>query len=209
MDYLLFFIKLFQSLDTECFLFLNKILLNNTFAQYFFGILSHKNESWLNVIVMVMLNVLALFMIPKDRRLKAIYMVLYCWLSFQVVLLINSLIFQKMFYINRDSPSVVIDGIIKLSSVLNNTNIKDYSNNSFPAGHALVFMYWVLFINLYAPKKITIFAGIISVLLVIARMITGAHWFSDTVVALILGWIYFNLSIWIANKYDSIKCRLY
>jgi membrane-associated phospholipid phosphatase len=209
MDYLSLFIKLFQSLDTECFLFLNKILLNNTFAQHFWGILSHKHESWINVIIMLFLNVIAVLMIPKARRSKAIAIILYCWLSFQVVLLVNTVIFQKILQINRDSPSVVVDGAIKLSSVLNNSNLKDYSNNSFPAGHALVLIYWALFINLYAPRKITMLAVLVSILLIMPRMITGAHWLSDTIFSLFLGWMYFNLSMWFANRYDSIKYRLY
>ena len=209
MDYLSLFIKLFQLLDTECFLFLNKFLLNNTFSQHFWGMLSHKHESWINVIVMLLLNVLAVFMIPQAKRSKAILIILYCWISFQVILLINIVIFQKILQLHRDSPSVVIDSAIKLSNVLNNFNIKDYSNNSFPAGHTLVLIYWTLFINLYAPKKITAIAILVSILLIMPRMITGAHWLSDTIFSLVLGWMYFNISIWFANRYDSIKYRLY
>jgi len=123
--------------------------------------------------------------------------------------LVNTVIFQKILQINRDSPSVVVDGAIKLSSVLNNSNLKDYSNNSFPAGHALVLIYWALFINLYAPRKITMLAVLVSILLIMPRMITGAHWLSDTIFSLFLGWMYFNLSMWFANRYDSIKYRLY
>jgi len=202
-------INLLQLLDTQCFVLLNKILLNSSLVQYTVGILSHKNESWINVIIMLALNIIGIFMLPKEQRKKAIIIVLYCWISFQLLLLLNNLFFQKILYINRDSPSVFMPGATKLSVLLNNINIKDYSNNSFPAGHALVLIYWVLFINLYAPQKIIIIAVLISFLLIISRMVTGAHWLSDTLCSLFLGWLYFKLSIWAANKSERIKYCLH
>lgn len=202
-------INLLQLLDTQCFLLLNKILLNSSFVQYTVGILSHKNESWINIIIMLILNIIGIFMLPKEQRNKAIIIVFYCWLSFQLFLLLNNLFFQKILYINRDSPSVLIPGAAKLSVLLNNINIRDYSNNSFPAGHTLVLIYWVLFINLYAPQKITIIAILISFLIIISRIITGAHWLSDTLSSLLLGWLYFKLSIWAANKNERIKYCLH
>jgi Kdo2-lipid A phosphotransferase len=196
-------------IDQKIFLFLNKILLNNTIIQYFLSFLVHKNESWLNVIFMLLLNIIAVLLLPKSKRSKAWGIILYCWLSFQLILLANNLLFQKIFSINRDSPSIVLEGSIKISEILNNNNLKDYSNNSFPAGHALVLTYWALFINLYGNKVIKIIAIITAILLIMPRMITGAHWFSDTACSLLLGWIYFKLSIWLANKNDRIKYCLH
>lgn len=202
-----------MDLDTAVFLFLNKNLLNHSFAQHFWGILSHKHESWINIVVMLSLNFLAVFMIPKDKRSKAIAITIYCWLSFQVIILVNTLIFQKILQINRNSPSVVIGNAIKLSVVLNNLNLKDYSHNCFPAGHALVLMYWALFINLYAPRIMMVLVGLVCFLFTMPRMITGAHWLSDTLFSLVLGWIYFKFSMYLAskyaNKYDRIKNSLY
>lgn len=208
----LLFQKTFNFIDAECFLFLNKNLLNNKFSQYFVGMLSHKNESWINVVVMVAINILSILMLNKASKndsSKVHAIVLYCWLSFQIVLLINILIFQKILHIHRDSPSIVIAGAIKLSEVLHNSNIKDYSNNSFPAGHALVLIYWALFVNFYATRFFKIISVFLCIVLILPRMITGAHWMSDTIFSLVLGWMYFNLSMWFANKYDQIKKRLY
>lgn len=196
-------------IDRSVFLFLNKYLLNSSTIQYLFGFLVHKNESWINVIVMVLINIIALFSLPKEKRIKAFGIILYCWLSFQVVLLANNLIFHKIFSINRNSPSVVLTETIKLSKVLNNPNLKDYSHNSFPAGHALVLVYWLLFINLYATKKSKIIAVLVVMLLAISRMVTGAHWFSDTIFSVLLAWGSFKLSLWIANKNDRIKYCLH
>ena len=90
----LLFQKTFNFIDAECFLFLNKNLLNNKFSQYFVGMLSHKNESWINVVVMVAINILSILMLNKASKndsSKVHAIVLYCWLSFQIVLLINIL----------------------------------------------------------------------------------------------------------------------
>ena len=143
---------------------------------------------------------------PTKRR---IFVVLYCWLSFQFFLLINIIIFQKILNLHRDSPSILISGSLRLSQILSNINIKDYSNNSFPAGHALVLIYWALFVNLYATNIIKIISVVVCIFLVLSRMISGAHWLSDTVFSLILGWVYFNLSMWLANSYEQIKNSLY
>jgi len=218
------FQNFFDLIDTKCFLFLNKNFLNSQFSQNFWGILSHKNESWINVVIMLCTNVLSIFMIDNkalsrdtnflninfnNSRAKASAIILYCWISFQIVLLTDIIIFQKILHINRDSPSIVIENAVRLSKILNNPHIKDYSNNSFPAGHTLVLIYWALFINLYAPKLIKIMAVLLCVFLILPRMITGAHWLSDTVFSFLLAWMYFNLSMWFANSYDQIKNRLY
>lgn len=212
-----FYQNIFNVIDAEYFLLLNKNVLNNRFSQYFWGLLSHKNESWINVIVMLGINILSILMMHQsiannknfNNTKKRVWLVVYCWLSFQVVLLLNIVIFNKILHMHRDSPSIIFAQSIRLSDRLNNINIKDYSNNSFPAGHALVLMYWLLFVNVYASKAIKIISLLIGLLLILSRMITGAHWLSDTVFSLLLGWVYFNLSMWFANSYEQIKNRLY
>ena len=206
------FPEFFRIIDKYLFLFLNKYCLDNKLGQYVFGFLSHKNESWINVIVMLGINLLSIFLffrINKQQVNKSIATILYCWLSFQVVLLFNYIVFQKILQINRDSPSLIYNEAIRLSVALNNLNIKDYSNNSFPAGHALVLIYWILFVNLQGLRSIKIISLILGILFVLPRMVTGAHWFSDTVFSLLLGWIYFNISMWFANSYEQIKQRIY
>lgn len=204
-----------KMVDINSSLFLNKYLLNSKVSQYFFGILSHRNESWINVIVMLGINLISIFFIKhnnlphKECRTKSILIILYCWLSFQIVLLINNIVFQKWLQFNRVSPSLIIPNFIRLSQVLNNAEIKDYSHNSFPAGHALILIYWILFINLYANKWIKLISCLLGILLVLPRMVTGAHWLSDTIFSILLGWIYFNLSVWIMMHYEQIKKRIY
>ncbi len=206
------FPEFFRIIDKHLFLFLNKTCLNNKLGQYVFGFLSHKNESWINVIIMLGVNILSIFIfsrINKQHLNKSIAIILYCWLSFQMVLLFNYIVFQKFLQINRDSPSVIFNEAIRLSVTFNNLNIKDYSNNSFPAGHALFLIYWILFVNLQGLRSIKIISWILGILFVLPRMVTGAHWVSDTVFSLLLGWIYFNISMWFANSYEQIKQRIY
>ena len=222
------FYNYFNLIDQKCFLLLNKYLLFNSWSQHFWGILSHKNESWINVIIMIAINILSVFILSKEKEptkfinsfnikfninsnnsiKRKLLLVFYCWMSFQVVLLINSLIFNKILNIHRDSPSIFFANNIRLSEILGNINIKDYSYNSFPAGHALVVIYWIAFIHLYSAKCITYLSILIGATVLLTRMITGAHWLSDTIFSLILGWMYFNLSMWFASNYEQIKNRL-
>lgn len=227
------FPNVFNIIDANLFLFLNKFFLDYKFSRYIFGFLSHKNESWINVIVMLGVNILSILTISESQnntkgvqnnalsyaysylrinsmvKKKIIANIIYCWLSFQVFLLFNNIFFQKILHFNRNSPSVIFHESIKLSVVLNNLNIKDYSNNSFPAGHALILIYWALFINLQQCKLIKIVSWFLVILFVLPRIVTGAHWVSDTIFSLLLGWIYFNISMWFANNYEQIKKYIY
>ena len=200
-------------IDQQCFLWLNQTLLSFPAGQWWWGLLSHKHESWINVVVMLAINLWGVLAIKQSSTPQAWHksagLALYCWLSFQVVLLINILLFGKLLRINRDSPSMIIAHPFRLSQLLGNPDIKDFSNNSFPAGHTLVLIYWGLFINLYAPKLVKLVALGLVVLLILPRMITGAHWLSDIIFSLGLGWIYFNCSMWFATSYEKIKHRIY
>lgn len=201
----------FNMFDEKVFLFLNKFFLKFKFSQYVFGFLSHKNESWINIIVMFGVNIVSIFICNYNFliRKKLIFRMIYCVLSFQVILLTNYIVFQNILYIRRNSPSVILDESIRLSVVLNNLDIKDYSNNSFPAGHALILIYWILFVNLQDSKVIKIISWVLGGLFVLPRLVTGAHWLSDTIFSLLLGYIYFNISMWFANNYEQIKKRIY
>lgn len=202
------------ALDSWFFYFLNNNLLSHKPAQYLFGWLSHKNESWLNVVVMISIHILAIIWVNKVstenmakmriKKYRPIALSCYCWLSFQIILLINHFIFNKWLQINRSSPSAIYPAI-KLSVLLNNYNIKDVSNNSFPAGHALVVVYWWLFLRKYANTWMQVIAIIIGILFIIPRIVTGAHWMSDVIFSLILGWVYFNLAIWLVTCYEKTR----
>jgi len=171
--------NLIRFLDAKIYFSLNNSLLHSNLWQNFWGYLNHPNENWMNVIFMVGINFYAIFALPSEKRLKSFADVLYFWLFFQIVLFVTYQFFSSWLVLDRWSPSIVQEPVVQLSDALGIDGIKVYSNNSFPAGHALVLIYWASFTLGYCSKSIK--KVVLSTVLVLgmARLFSGAHWSSD------------------------------
>lgn len=190
-----------KQLDEQVFSWLNYTLLDSPFWQAFWGYLNHPHETWLNVVVMACLNILAIFMLPKPQRKRATILVIYFWAFFEIALLATNKIFTGLLAIHRDSPSIVVQPWVVLSETLNIPSIKVYSHNSFPAGHTFVAVFWALFTNLYTQKKWFKYLIILTVLLLILpRLFSGAHWLSDVIFTIFYALLWFGLAKIIWNK---------
>ncbi len=182
-----------QYLDVKTFRLLNNSLLNSSSLQVFWGYLNHHHESWLNVCVMIAINITSIFMVAKYERKRNFSAILYFWLFFQIVLFITHFIFSDLLNIRRLSPSMLYSPLAILSELLNNSNIKVFSTNCFPAGHALVAIYWANFSLRYTFNKLL--KGLIilaTALIILPRLYSGAHWLTDIVFTIFyaLFWFY-------------------
>jgi len=184
-----------EHLDIELAYALNHSLLFGRAWQLLWGYLNHPNENWMNIIFMFTINMLGIFTIPKNQRLRAIALVIYCWITFQICLLVTHKIFADWIEVQRNSPSLSIEPWNILSELLNIPNIKVYSHSSFPAGHALVLVFWLKFIELYANTKVQILAAITAVMLTLPRLISGAHWISDIIFTICYSLFWFHLVV--------------
>jgi membrane-associated phospholipid phosphatase len=182
-------------IDIEIATWLNQSLLFSQTWQFLWGYLNHPNETWLNIIFMLAVNVLGIFTIPKTKRVRAAALVLYCWLFFQIALLLTHKIFADWIEVQRNSPSLVIQPWIVLSELLNIENIKVYSHSSFPAGHVLVLVFWLKFIELYSNRWVQVLAAVTSVMLILPRMISGAHWLSDVIFTTFYAVLWFEIAV--------------
>jgi membrane-associated phospholipid phosphatase len=169
---------------------------------YFWGYLNHPVENWLNLVCMLAINILIITLEPdKANKIKTGLKVIYFWIFFQLGLLILHWIFKDLLHINRLSPSAVMEPLVKLSEVLHNPDIKDSSRNSFPAGHTFVAVYWLGFTLLSTKNKIiSIVTIIIASLLILPRLFSGAHWFTDILVTTILSLIWLVLALLTLDK---------
>ena len=107
-----------MQLDKQFFLILNHTLTLSIYWQQFCGWLNHPDETWLNLIVMLGINFLAIAYLEKPKRKQALFFVLYCWIFFQFGLLLSHLIFGDLLAIERASPSLVVTPVIKLSELV-------------------------------------------------------------------------------------------
>lgn len=188
-------------IEVAVFRFLNTFLSEKSAFAHFLAYLCHKNENWLNVVGMLAINGLALYANHRSahragepsRIQDEAYWVIWCWLSFQFVLLINYLCLKWIPW-HRNSPSLVLDGVFRLSDWMHSGRFKDHSVNSFPAGHALVLGYWLCYLRSYAPFWLTLIGCAAGILLMTARMASGAHWLTDTLFTLFIAWLCYRLS---------------
>ena len=195
---LLWFLPLTSDLcrliDRETFKFLNHTLTYSHAWQLWWGYLNHPYETWLNLIFMVTLNLVALYSLPAYKRPKAFAMLLYFWFFFQFVLLFTHKFFADFLDIHRDSPSLIITPFVVLSESLG-MHLKVASCHCFPAGHALVLVFWAKFTKLYAPRWINILAMITVIVLSLPRLFSGAHWLSDIIFTIFYALLWFNIAV--------------
>jgi len=113
---------------------------------------------------------------------------LFTFIALLAMLLVVRSLFTKIgvhFGWQHASPSVVLGGIHLsdqfplLESVF---EVKDRSSRSFPGDHASVLMLWGLFMAIFARgwKRVTVLA--IATVLMLPRLVAGAHWLTDDVV---------------------------
>lgn len=185
-----------QSLDVYIFKTLNGSLENNPSAQWFWGILNHRLETKLNLLIAALFNMFGIFM-TKNQELRKIRIkqTLYFWVCFQLGFMLQDNLFNRYLEIKRDSPSLVFPNSVHLSTLWQNINIKDSSQHSFPSGHAFSMIYWALFTLLSAPKKVSIVGFIFAVMLCVPRLVSGAHWFSDVIFSALLAFIWLSWTI--------------
>ncbi len=183
-----------KKFDNAIFYALNGSLGESVAWQYFWGMLNHRREVMLNLILAAVLNIGSIIMAAdRQQRKIRIKQTVYFWIFFEIGFMLQDGLFNHWLHVTRDSPSLVLQPVLKLSTLLNNSNIKDTSTHSFPGGHAFALVYWASFTRLCAPKKIATLGISISLILCLARLFSGAHWFSDvlfsSLLALVwLGW---------------------
>lgn len=169
-------------LDKEIYWSLNGSLsLSRAWAR-FWAYLNHPAETWINLLVMLGVNITAILSLDKSKRLKASLYSLYFWIFFQILLLLTHFVFSDILNIKRNSPTITVEPIVFLSQMFNIDAVKEYSNSCFPAGHTLVAIFWFNFMWMQFKNKFLRTAFLtVALLLCVARMFTGAHWASDVI----------------------------
>lgn len=189
-------LNILHNIDVQVFNCLNSTLVDHPFLQSFWGILNHKLESSINLIIAFSINLFTiLFTRNPVLRKTRFFQLLYFWVCFEIGFLIQDWFFHSYLAIMRSSPTLVITPVLRLSQVLHNPLIKDFSEHSFPSGHAFAMIYWSSFTYLCSPKKIGILAVCLGVFLCIPRLVSGAHWLSDVLFGalLALGWLWLTI----------------
>lgn len=189
-------LNILQVIDTQAFIFLNSSLIDHPTLQSFWGMLNHKWEASINLMMAFLINLITILATrdPRVRKLR-FFQLLYFWICFEIGFLIQDWFFHTWLHLKRLSPSLVITPVLRLSQVLHNPLIKDFSEHSFPSGHAFAMIYWSAFTYLCSPRKVGILALCLGIFLCLPRLVSGAHWLSDVLFGalLALGWLWLSV----------------
>jgi len=80
------------------------------------------------------------------------------------------------------SPTLVLNEARLLSDIFPGWGAKDRSGASFPGDHATVLLLWAVYVLMYGRIWGGILTSLIAIMLMLPRLIGGAHWLSDNIV---------------------------
>lgn len=133
------------------------------FLTSFFSFITHLGDA--GIIWIVLCLILLIFRSTRDMGMRAS-------LSLLAAFLINNLLLKNIF--DRTRPFYVIESLSAL--------IKYPSDASFPSGHsAAAFAVASALIFAGAPKRISIPAAVLAVLVAFSRLYFGVHYPSDVI----------------------------
>ncbi len=174
---------LIEYLDHKIFFLANSVLSIKA-LQYFFGYLNHSYERKLNLVFVIAVSILAYIYSDKSQKRENATNIAAIFVGLQLWLAIINLIFTDILDLTRDSPSLALPLQYNLSEIFNDPEIKISSTRSFPGGHAFTASYWWLSLCRYSSSRISMYAFIVALLMIIPRIFVGAHWFSDVLFAM-------------------------
>lgn len=95
---------------------------------------------------------------------------------------LSHMVIQDWFGYLRYSPSLVVDGALMLSKLVPALNAKDVSISSFPGDHAYTLFAFMTFFWYLGPRRYAILVSVLAIILMMPRMVGGAHWMTDSVI---------------------------
>ena len=188
---------IWDSLDVQCFRFLNGNLESHHLLQIFWAIANVKFVDIFGALFMSSFFFVYIFDKDKHTAIQRLAQFFYVCIWGEFGILFSK---QAAFWVlkqvdfMRDSPTITLYSPIMLSEVVPWLNVKDFSHCSFPSDHALIVMQWAAFVWYFCGHRLGIAAALSAIFFTLPRLIAGAHWLSDalvgslTMVLVILAW---------------------
>jgi membrane-associated phospholipid phosphatase len=177
---------LWDRLDAVTFHFLNAPLAGNAAWAHVWGVCNMRPVDLGFGVVMLCFLIKGDWIYPAAQVRQA----LYAFLAVLVLLLLirvgplNELV--KAMHWQRASPSLTVDGAVRLTVLfpdwVRDWHMKDSSGRSFPGDHASVLLLWAIFLSFAARGWTRWTVWFLAALLMLPRLVSGAHWLSDILV---------------------------
>ncbi len=179
-------------IDQDITLFLNHIFIDDKIGLDLWQYTNRKEQIILDIIPILCLAAVYIYISNNKSMALAniicliFYLEFLCLIKWQIV---------SYFNISRASPSLLIKGYSRISEVMNDYTIKDASRQSIPGDHALVFMFIATYVTAFYPTKLQMISWALASLIVMPRLIVGAHWPSDVLLGSVIAIFYGHLII--------------
>lgn len=175
--------SLWEWSDRHFFTWVNASLDQHPHWQVFWACANHKWADWIEDLVILLFFAVCVKHTRQGLKKKKVAEILFFTLyGACIIYVINQLLFRENFPIARASPSLVIEGAIRLSQEITWMAIKDKSLNSFPGDHATTALLFASSLSYLGGWRKAIWGWCYAAFLCMPRLITGAHWLSDILV---------------------------
>lgn len=172
-----------DELDRLFFHLLNDPLREHRWLQAFWGLSNHKLADWLEDLCILGFFIAYIRSPTKTARSRKISEFIFCILyTSLIIFFINRVLFREMIEVYRESPTLAIEGSIRLSKELSWLTVKDLSYKSFPADHATTALLFAVSFSYFVGRRFGIPAFLYAIFLCLPRMAVGAHWLSDVLI---------------------------
>ncbi len=183
---------LWDYLDSRLFFACNSLL---ELSPKFWAFANGALFDWLHDAVFA--SVFLVYILKGEYRQRFLHVVSAIAISALTLFLINKMLFPKVLHISRASPSIIYHTTDQLTKLIGPNNVKTKSLASFPADHGTTACLFVYFTYLFLGTRSAILAFLYAILIVLPRMVVGAHWATDILIG--------SLPIATFSKYVLVK----
>jgi membrane-associated phospholipid phosphatase len=185
-----------DALDASIFRLLNgSLAMGHTWQQFW----AYANWRPLDVLPAVLLMLVFIVSIRRDERSRQLALWTYLLLVGLCLIVVKPIaifVVHDMLGYFRPSPTLTLDAPLRLSVLVPSIAAKDASPYCFPSDHAFVLMTVMSLFWFFGRRSAAIAATIITIVFTLPRMVSGAHWATDTLVGgavmtlVAVGWLF-------------------
>ncbi len=165
-------------LDQWVFYTLNGSLADGRAWQWFWAVANTKRFDYATALLI--LSVYAVHVLRGNRQQLVQRTAAGVLMLLAVVLTIQ--VSKNFLDYDRPGPSTTLEPSILLSQIVTGFEFKDTSGNSFPGDHGIALIMFTTLVWFFAGRSYGLLLAALSLLLMLPRMVVGAHWLTDNLV---------------------------
>lgn len=170
-------------IDREMYFALNHLITKTMNLHLFWAFCNTRANDWVFDVVMLVFFLTYIFSPPNEKRKERVVIITIAILTMLFIFaFINRLIFHHILTIYRESPAMVFQEGRRISDLVTSIHVKEMAHNSYPGDHGTTACSFITMTAFTMGRKRAFVAVLLATpLLIMPRMVSGAHWFSDVI----------------------------